>query len=81
MVSARWDFPIRYDCSDIDQMWIDTDFLKGTCAKAPSPPAGGTYRILLQPTATARPLPGRSSASYRSVAGLTAREAGTVIGT
>ncbi|KGE01843.1 hypothetical protein [Rhizobium sp. YS-1r] len=80
-VSARWEFPIRYDGSDIDQMWIDTDFLKGTFAKAPAPPAGCTYRILLQPTANARPLPGIGDASKLSLAGLTAREAGTVIGT
>ena len=81
VASARWDFPIRYDGSDIDQMWIDTDFLKGTFAKAPAPPAGCTYRILLQPGPGARSLPGMSNASYLSLAGLTARQAGTVIGT
>lgn len=55
---ARWDFPIRYDGADIDQMWVDRDFLQGSIAKAPRPPAGCTYRVLLVPRANARNLPG-----------------------
>jgi hypothetical protein len=79
--SARWDFPIRYDGSDIDQMWIDSDFLKDSIAKAPRPPSDCTYRVLLVHTASARRLPGLSDTSFLGLSGLTAREAGTVIGT
>lgn len=79
--SARWDFPIRYDGKDIDQMWIDTDFLHGSVAKAARPPAGCTYRILLVPRLGARDLPGMSDAAFLGLSGLTAREAGTIIGT
>lgn len=80
VASARWDFPIRYDGVDIDQMWIDSDFLQGSIGKAARPPAGCTYRVLLQPRAGARDL-GLSDASYLSLGSLTAREAGTIIGT
>lgn len=78
---ARWDFPIRYDGSDIDEMWIDSDFLQGSIAKGARPPADCTYRVLLQPRAGARRLPGISDASYLGLGSLTAREAGTIIGT
>jgi hypothetical protein len=81
VASARWDFPIRYDGVDIDQMWIDSDFLQGSIGKAAKPPAGCTYRVLLQPRAGARRLPGLGDASYLSLGSLTAREAGTIIGT
>jgi hypothetical protein len=79
--SARWDFPIRYDGKDIDQMWIDTDFLQGSVAKASRPPAGCTYRILLVHRPGARDLPGLSDAKFLSLGNLAAREAGTIIGT
>lgn len=78
---ARWDFPIRYDGSDIDQMWIDSDFLQGSIAKGAMPPSDCTYRVLLQPRAGARRLPGLSDTSYLGLGSLTAREAGTIIGT
>lgn len=79
--SARWDFPIRYDGTDIDQMWIDSDFLQGSVAKAARPPAGCTYRVLLVPRSGARDLPGMTDAKFLGLSGLTAREAGTIIGT
>ena len=52
--AARWDFPIRYDGADIDQIWIDTDFLQGSVAKAARPPAGCIYRVLLVPNRRTR---------------------------
>lgn len=79
--SARWDFPIRYDGADIDQMWVDSDFLQGSLAKAPRPPAGCIYRILLVSRPGARDLPGLSTVAFLGLSGLSAREAGTVIGT
>ena len=78
--AARWDFPIRYDGADIDQMWVDRDFLQGSIAKAPRPPAGCTYRVLLVHRPGARDL-GLSDVPFLSLGGLAAREAGTVIGT
>ena len=79
--AARWDFPIRYDGADIDQIWIDTDFLKGSVAKAARPPAGCIYRVLLVPRIGARDLPDIAYTKFLGLSGLTAREAGTVIGT
>lgn len=78
---ARWDFPIRYDGADIDQMWVDRDFLQGSIAKAPPPPAGCTYRVLLVHRPGARSLPGLSDTPFLSLGSLAPREAGTVIGT
>jgi hypothetical protein len=79
--AARWDFPIRYDGADIDQMWVDSDFRQGSVAKAPRPPSGCTYRVLLLPRAGARELPGIGDTPFLSLGHLVAREAGTVIGT
>ena len=31
---ARWDFPIRYDGNDVDEMWVDRAFFEGSLAKA-----------------------------------------------
>ena len=76
-----WEFPIRYDGADIDQMGVDRDFLQDSIGKAPRPPAGCTYRVLLVPRANARSLPGIGSAAFLSLGSLTPREAGTVIGT
>jgi hypothetical protein len=79
--SARWDFPIRYDGTDIDQMWVDRDFFQDSFAKAAPPPGNCTYRVLLLPSATARSLPGICNVSFLSLNGMVAREAGTVIAT
>lgn len=76
---GRWDFPIRYDGTDIDDMWVDTDYFRQSFAKAPRPPAGCSYRVLLQHLPGA-PAVGLSTVSLRSLGSLTAREAGTVRG-
>lgn len=79
--SARWDFPIRYDGNDVDEMWIDRAFFQDAIAKASAPPAGCVYRILLT-TRDGRPdVPGVGPATFLSTNGLTAREAGTIIAT
>ena len=78
---ARWDFPIRYDGSGIGDMWVDDDFFADTLAKAARPPAGCDYRVLLLNWPGAATIPGLGPAPYKSLAGLTARDAGTVIAT
>lgn len=79
--AARWDFPIRYDGNGIDEMWVDRDFFEESFVKAEAPPKGCLYRIALS-TRPGRPdIPGVSSITLRSTAGLVARETGTVIAT
>ena len=80
-VSARWDFPVRYDGTDIEDMWTDPDFLRETFAKTPPPPADCIYRILLERDPWAPTLPGIGSADFLGLGSLKAREAGTVVGT
>lgn len=77
--AGRWDFPIRYDGAN-DEMWVDTTFFKASFAKAPKPPAGCTYRILIQEHPGA-PDVGLVSTSYKKLGSLRSREAGTVIAT
>ncbi|GJL53117.1 MAG: hypothetical protein NPIRA02_02490 [Nitrospirales bacterium] len=78
---ARWDFPIRYDGNGVDEMWVDRLFFEESFAKAKAPTPGSTYRIVLI-NAPGRPdVPGIEWTTLRSVNGLVAREAGTVIAT
>ncbi|RWD79107.1 hypothetical protein [Mesorhizobium sp.] len=80
IASGRWDFPIRYDANGVDDMWVDSTFFKSTFAKAPRPPAGCIYRVILVYDAGA-PDVGLYDVSFLSLNGLTRREAGTVIAT
>ena len=78
---ARWDFPIRYDGNGIDEIWVDRLFFEGSLAKAKAPPAGCSYRIILQHSPDEPYVAGLCSTMFRSVDGLIAREVGTVIAT
>ena len=78
--SGRWDFPIRYDGNGIDDMWVDTSFFRQSFAKAPRPPAGCSYRVLLLHDDGA-PDVGLTYTSFKTLGSLIAREAGTVIAT
>ena len=79
---ARWDFPIRYDGSGVDdEMWVDRVFLQESLAKAASPPAGCSYRILLETDRGRADVYGVSRTEFLSVGGLSSREIGTVIAT
>jgi Bacterial HORMA domain 2 len=78
---ARWDFPIRYDGNDVDEMWVDRQFLQGSIAKSTAPPVGCVYRILLCHSLGAPEVSGTADAEFLSLNGLVAREAGTVIAT
>ena len=78
---ARWDFPIRYDGEDVDEMWTDRSFFQESAPKAKAPPTGSSYRIVLSYAPGAPHIAGLTKTKFRSVAGLVAREAGTVIAT
>ena len=78
---ARWDFPIRYDGTGINDMWVDRQFFESSFAKAKAPPAGCSYRILLQVLPGEPHVYGVGKATSRSIRGLVAREIGTVIAT
>ena len=79
---ARWDFPIRYDGAAVDDdMWVDRVFLQESLAKAAVPPAGCSYRIVLETALGSPYVHGVSSTELLSVGGLSSREIGTVIAT
>ena len=79
---ARWDFPINYDGSGIDDdMWSDWDHLSRTLAKADPPPANCTYEIVLSVLPGADHVNGLRNVDFRSVDGLVGRDTGTVIAT
>ena len=79
---ARWDFPIRFDGSGIeDEMWVDRAFLEGSIAKAKAPPVDCSYRIVLRVAPGAPEVAGVGDTVLRSTNGLVAREIGTVIST
>lgn len=81
LASARWDFPIRYDGNGSDTMWVDRDFFTASFGKATNPPGNCTYRVVLI-TREGRPdVPGVGPTTLRSINGLKAREAGTVVAT
>lgn len=78
-LQGRWDFPIRYDGNGDAELWVDDQFFEETVPKAHRPPSNCTYRILLQTSPGAPPVPGVGDAEYLSTAGFSAREAGSVI--
>lgn len=79
---ARWDFPIQYDGSGVDDdMWVSKQHIIRTIAKAKKPPTGALYDVILV-TKQGRPdAPGMVSCEFRSTNGLVARDAGTAIAT
>ncbi len=78
---ARWELPIRYDGNGEDDMWVDRAFFEDTFDKAKAPPRNCSYRIVLT-TQEGRPdVPGVGPTTLRSINGMVAREAGTVIAT
>jgi hypothetical protein len=47
-VSARWEFPIGYAGSGVDDdMWLDKSYLRQLIAKSARPASDCTYRVLL----------------------------------
>jgi hypothetical protein len=80
--SARWEFPIGYAGSGVDDdMWLDKNYLRQLIAKSARPSTDCSYRILLC-TDPGRPyVEGFVDCSFLSTGNLAARQAGTVIAT
>lgn len=80
--SARWEFPVGYTGSGIDDdMWLDKNYLRQLIAKAKRPTSDCTYRILLCTDDGAPAVSGFTSCSFLGTGKLSARQAGTVIAT
>lgn len=80
--SARWEFPIGYAGSGVDDdMWLDKNYLRQLIAKSARPSTDCTYRIILCTGAGALYVRGFSDCSFLSTGNLAARQAGTVIAT
>jgi len=80
--SARWDFPVGYDGSGVqDDMWLDKNYLRQLIAKSARPSTDCTYRILLCRNPGWPKVDGFTDASFLSTGSLVARQAGTVIAT
>lgn len=82
VASARWEFPIGYAGSGVDDdMWLDKSYLRQLIAKAARPSTDCTYRIILCTDANAPKVAGFVECEFRSTGKLAARQAGTVIAT
>jgi hypothetical protein len=82
IATARWDIPIRYAGSGVDNdMWLDKAYLRQLIAKSARPTSDCTYRVLLCKDPGAPPVAGFSDCSFLSTGQLAARQAGTVIAT
>jgi hypothetical protein len=82
IATARWDIPIRYAGSGVDNdMWLDKAYLRQLIAKSARPTSDCTYRVLLCKDPGALPVAGFSDCSFLSTGQLAARQAGTVIAT
>jgi hypothetical protein len=80
--SARWDFPVGYTGSGVDDdMWLDKAYLRQLIAKAARPSSDCVYRILLCTKPGAKAVSGFTGCSFLSTGQLAARQAGTVIAT
>jgi hypothetical protein len=80
--SARWEFPIGYTGSGVDDdMWLDKAYLRQLIAKSARPSTDCTYRILLCTDTGAPQVTGFTSCTFLSTNGMSARQAGTVIAT
>ena len=82
VASARWEFPIGYNGSGVDDdMWLDKAYLRQVIAKSARPTADCTYRILLSTSANRPKVEGFTECAFLSTGRLAARQAGTVIAT
>lgn len=79
---GRWDLPISYDGSGVDDdMWVAKSLVRQTIAKVGKPPANALYRVVLTHRPTAESVAGMYPATLRSVDGLVSRQSGTAIAT
>lgn len=81
-VAARWEFPVGYFGSGIDDdMWLDKNYLRQLIAKARRPTNDCLYRIVLCTSDGAPWVEGLCDCTFLSTSHLSARQAGTVIAT
>lgn len=81
-VTARWDFPILYTGSGVDDdMWVDKWYLRQLIAKAAKPTSNCVYRILLCHAPSAPDIPGMIDAAFLDTGQFAARDAGTIVAT
>lgn len=82
LLEARWDFPVRYTGSGIDDdMWLDKAYLRQLVAKSARPSPRCTYRITLNTSNGAPHVDGFSDCTLLDTAHLASRAAGTAIAT
>jgi hypothetical protein len=82
VASARWEFPIGYAGSGVDDdMWLDKNYLRQLIAKSARPSTDCTYRILLCAGAGRPYVADFVDCSFLSTGILAARQAGTVVAT
>jgi hypothetical protein len=80
--SARWEFPIGYDGSGVDDdMWLDKAYLRQLIAKSACPTSDCTYRIILETSPGSPTVNGFTACTLLSTGQLVSRQAGTVIAT
>jgi Bacterial HORMA domain 2 len=80
--SARWEFPISYSGSGVDDdMWLDNSYLRQLIAKSSRPTSNCTYRVIFCTKPGAPTVAGMSDCSFLSTGQMAARQAGTVIAT
>jgi hypothetical protein len=80
--SARWDFPVGYDGSGVDDdMWLDKNYLRQLIGKSKRPTSDCSYRIVLVTRPGEPWVDGFANCTFLSTGSLAARHAGTVIAT
>ena len=81
-VSARWEFPVVYTGSGVDDdMWLDKNYLRQLIAKSARPTTDCSYRVILC-TSYGRPdVQVLGPCAFLATGALAARQAGTVIAT
>lgn len=82
VAEARWDFPINYDGSGVDDdMWVDKNHLQLALLKSAQPSANSLYRVTLHVRPGAIDVDGFSDCNLLSTKNLKARSTGTLIAT
>lgn len=82
IASARWDIPISYSGSGLeDDLWLDKAYLRQLIAKSARPSADCSYRVILCTSSGAPDVEGFRDCAFLSTGTLAARSAGTVIAT
>jgi hypothetical protein len=77
---GRWDIDISYEWNGGDgQFWTDTDAIRFAIRKAGLLPASAEYTIVVDNAPGYPPVPGWSTTTFRSTAGMIEQRIGTTI--